>query len=295
VVSPELLQSVAGRLLVDGWTAEAVAALRADAVPVPVVLLKGPAVARWLYADAPHTRSYTDVDLLVAPADVDRAADVLRRRLGYRGGSPVRLALAADHATTLYRERDGATVDLHWKLHGMEHLPADAPVWPLLTADAEELVVAGRPVPVPGVVARTLHVALHVEPDDGPASQPSEDLRRAVERVDRATWAAAAAMARALDVDAEMGARLRLQPAGAQLADDLGLPARASTWFAVRQAGTLGTRGVQVLVAPGSVREKTRRVARGLFPPGADLASVVRALSTVPACVLAWTRLRRAR
>src|SRR5947208_2221494 len=83
-------------------------------------------------------------------------ADGLRRRLGYRGGSPVRLALAADHATTLRREADGATVDLHWKLHGMEHLPADAPVWALLTADAEELVVAGRPVPVPGVVARTL-------------------------------------------------------------------------------------------------------------------------------------------
>lgn len=292
MVSPALLRSVAGRLVVDSWTAEAVAALRAEAVPV--VLLKGPAVARWLYAEAPHTRPYTDVDLLVAPTEVDRAVGVLRR-LGYRGGERVRLALAADHATTLQREGDGATVDLHWKLHGMEHLPADAPVWALLTANVEELAVAGRPVAVLGVVARTLHVALHLEPDDGLASQPWEDLRRAVDRVDRTTWAAAAALARALDVDAEMGARLRLQPAGAALADDLGLPTRASTWFAIRQGGALGTRGVQVLMAPGSVREKARRVARGLFPPGADLLSVARALSTVPACVLAWRRLRRAR
>jgi hypothetical protein len=291
------LLSIGGRLMVDGWTAEAVAALRSDGVPA--ILLKGPAVARWLYPDEPWARTYTDVDLLVTPAHVDRAASVLRD-IGYGGGTPRRHALAVDHATTLRRETDGALVDLHWKLHGMEALPAVAPVWEAMSTDAEDLVVAGVPVAIPGVVARTLHVALHLEPEDPPGSAPWEDLRRAVESVDRPTWARAAAMARLLDVDGEMGARLRLQPAGAVLADELRLWRPPSRWFAVRAAmaeqhAPSASRRVGVLVAPGSLREKRRRATQALFPPGADLGSVARVVGTIPMSVLAWRRFRRAR
>ena len=47
-------------------TAEVVTALR-DA-EIESLLLKGPATVRWLYADDPSARLYTDVDLLVPPA-----------------------------------------------------------------------------------------------------------------------------------------------------------------------------------------------------------------------------------
>lgn len=43
-----------------------------------VVPLKGPALARWLYADEPALRPNSDVDLIVSPADTDRAQALLR-------------------------------------------------------------------------------------------------------------------------------------------------------------------------------------------------------------------------
>src|SRR5687768_16970288 len=67
-------------LLIDHWTAEVVS--RLHAIGVQPLLLKGPATARWLYADDPAARDYADIDLLVAP-DSYGATEAVLEGLGY--------------------------------------------------------------------------------------------------------------------------------------------------------------------------------------------------------------------
>ena len=68
-------------LRIDVATVEAVRAMREAGVRP--LLLKGPVIATWLYADDPARRPYRDVDLLVAVEQFDAARSVLGR-LGYR-------------------------------------------------------------------------------------------------------------------------------------------------------------------------------------------------------------------
>jgi hypothetical protein len=121
-VNSAALHGLAMRLRADRWLAEVVPALRAAGVDP--VLLKGPAIAQWLYAEYPLLRGYHDVDLLVAPHHLGRAEDVLRQ-LGF---TPPGLAAPGDvptHANAWFRARDGAEIDLHRCLHGMEVLPPE--------------------------------------------------------------------------------------------------------------------------------------------------------------------------
>ena len=53
-------------LALDAVTSDLVDAF--DAAGIDTVLLKGPATVRWLYADNPGRRLYSDIDLLVSPA-----------------------------------------------------------------------------------------------------------------------------------------------------------------------------------------------------------------------------------
>src|SRR3954463_13466769 len=104
---------------VDWCTAQAVKALRAEGVRP--LLLKGPAVARWLYAENPRRRPYVDVDLLVAP-DERAAAERALAALGYDRPARTWRAEEPPHAMEWARPSDGAVVDLHRTLHGCEHL-----------------------------------------------------------------------------------------------------------------------------------------------------------------------------
>src|SRR5436309_3618105 len=61
-------------LRVDQVTAEVVRAFRV--AEVPSILLKGPSIAGWLYADG-SPRSYIDSDLLVRPDRHSRAEKIL--------------------------------------------------------------------------------------------------------------------------------------------------------------------------------------------------------------------------
>src|SRR6266542_3466039 len=90
---------------------DVVAALRESGVRC--ILLRGPAIDRWLY-DERDPRPYEDIDLLTAESDVARAEDVLSH-LGVAEVGPEGV-LARDrppHASRRYRARDTATVDLH--------------------------------------------------------------------------------------------------------------------------------------------------------------------------------------
>lgn len=102
-------------LLLEAETRRIVAAF--SAAGYPFLLLKGSALAWWLYP-APGLRACNDIDLLVAPAHATQAHDALTG-LGY---GPAGLPLAGDLCsfeatlTPTDPERPRLEVDVHWAL-----------------------------------------------------------------------------------------------------------------------------------------------------------------------------------
>lgn len=265
---PDLLpvHSVAQqRVRVDWWTAQVVRAMRARGLHP--VLLKGPAVARWLYADDPLSRPYVDSDLMVCAAERAGAEAVLSE-LGFEQPAPSWLRDEPPHAKGWVRRSDGAQVDLHRTLHGCEHVPESA-VWDVVSNGTETIDVAGVDVEIPSVGVRALHLALHAIPEfGGLTSQPFIDLERALCVVDRRTWEGAARLAEGLGVDDEMGYRLGLVDRGRGLALELGLQTVAP--LRVRAE----TRALFHLRSLRGLRAKLRYVFQKLFPPPAYLSAV---------------------
>ena len=94
---------------------------------VPVLTLKGPALGEALYRD-PGLRPFTDLDLLIRPADVARALSLLSA-LGYRHldvGHSLPYELAWRHAASFLGgdHPDRLPIDLHW---GLLDYPGIAP------------------------------------------------------------------------------------------------------------------------------------------------------------------------
>jgi len=93
---------------------------------VPVIPLRGPALAELLYRD-PALRSFTDLDLLVHEGNLPRALSLLSG-LGYRhmeAGLPLSLELTWRHAASFVPEApEEIPIDLHW---GMVDYPGLAP------------------------------------------------------------------------------------------------------------------------------------------------------------------------
>jgi hypothetical protein len=112
----ERLAAAATNLALDSRTVEVVTAL--DAAGIPSILLKAPAIARWLYADG-ESRQYADIDLLVGPhqfADAERVlADLGFAESGLERAFPDE---RPRHAHAWTRARDGTAVDLHRTLAG---------------------------------------------------------------------------------------------------------------------------------------------------------------------------------
>ncbi len=82
---------------------------------VPVVVLKGPTFADRLYPH-PALRTFTDVDLLVKPCDVE-AADEIIRQLGYsHKDSQMKYAEGYGERGYLAVGPAGGAVELHWNL-----------------------------------------------------------------------------------------------------------------------------------------------------------------------------------
>ena len=116
---------------------------------VRAVPFKGPVLAAFAYGDL-NRRMFHDLDILIHPADRNRAADVLRE-LGYEfthdiddvgriQESPVfQRSLREYH---LERPADDVTVELRWAFEG-DHLPAVEAIW----GRRAEQTVAGESVP----------------------------------------------------------------------------------------------------------------------------------------------------
>lgn len=264
---PDDAMTVIGqRLRVDSWTVEAIDALRAQ--HIRVLLLKGPAIARWLYPNAPHARPYADADLLVA-SDRIRAAAAVLESLGYEMHGTPAAPVDEPHARHFYRRTDAAAVDLHRAIHCTEHVDAGL-VWNTLASRTQTLAVAGVNVEIPNAAVRALHLALHLGPYDGRESQQWRDLDRAVRVIDAATWSDAAQIARSLGIEADLGARLQRVPAARELVRALALPQdhdiepvlppRAAT-------GIVGLGSLMRLSTTCNRRSQLRYVQAKLFPP----------------------------
>jgi Uncharacterised nucleotidyltransferase len=309
----------AGNIAVDAVTAEVVNALRAEGIRS--LLLKGPAIVTWLYAegaephpgydDAEPVRSYDDVDLLVAPDDLDSCKQVLGR-LGFANRfAAFAPGEFAEHSTEWWRVGSPVAVDLHRTLQGVRASPNK--LSGELASGAEELMVGGTRVEVPSKAGRALVVALHAAYHGVREPKPLGDVRRAIHLVDPAVWVEAAQLAERLSATPAFAAGLMLVPEGASLADRLEVadavdteaallsqsPAPTAYGFA-RLAATPGLRGKMVFLAreliptPAFTRYVSPLARRGRM--GLTLAYLWRPVSLLLHAgpgVLAWLRARR--
>ncbi|MDX6666046.1 MAG: hypothetical protein QOG68_2252 [Solirubrobacteraceae bacterium] len=257
------LRAAAKRLRVDAATVEIVRGF--EGAGVESRLLKGPALATW-YADDP-ARSYMDCDLWVRPGDLNAAAAALTR-LGF---SPCVYDQDLpewweSHAQAWSRDTDGVVVDVHRKLQGLGVDGETA--WEVLSGPAERLPVAGELVPALALPARVLYVTLHAAHHGRGAAKAVSHVERAVSVVDDATWRDAAALAeRVAAVDA-FAAGVRLVPAGAALAERIGLQPVQSVKVALEASSPPPVAlGFEQLARAGGWWARIGIIVRKVVPP----------------------------
>jgi len=248
-------------LAIDAATAEAVVALRAAGVRS--ILLKGPSFDDLLY-DAHEPRPYSDIDLLVRSTDLPRAAEVLAG-LGYRERAEREPERIAAHASVWVRPSDRRYLDLHHTLGGVDR--SEAGHWDVLAEDTDTLSVSNTEVEILSEPARALHVALHAAVSEPDAEKPTIDLARAIERLPREIWEAAAVLATRLGADAAFETGLCRLPAGRKLAATLDLaPDRGVEEVLLASSAPYSAWTVERLANAKGVRAKLRILGPRLFP-----------------------------
>lgn len=263
------LTAAVGVLLVEA-AAPVVQRLR-DA-GVEVIVLKGPALARWLERD---DRLTTDLDLLVAPAAVATAEQVLTEH-GYR--SLVLNFETGDrphHARIWESSAGGVDVDLHWTLIGI--IAADA--WGPLRRHAIPFDLAGVQVLALDDAGQALNVALHAAQHGRDGASQLEDLAQVL-RSKPEVWDEAAELAAELDALAAFVTGLLLDPAGEAVCARLGLTYSPTVETELRSATELPhtALGVAWLTSAESRGQRLRFLVRKVVPP--------------PAVVRSWVSLR---
>ncbi len=203
---------------------------------VRCLLLKGPAVAVWLYDG--ETRWYRDIDLLVSKPQLGAAEGVLGG-LGFVRSEEPDALLLVDRHHYVWERADGVVLELHWTLVGTG--ASAAAVWRVLGEQSERIRICGVEVEVPSLPARTMHLALHAAQHGG-VGQPREDLERGIARLAYESWEQARDLAVRLDAMSAFAAGVRCSPAGDALASRLELPA-ASVYWSLRASGAPPTAG----------------------------------------------------
>ncbi|MBA3363019.1 MAG: nucleotidyltransferase family protein [Actinobacteria bacterium] len=257
----------------DRATAEVVLAWRRAGVRC--VLLKGPALTRWLYRED-EIRGYADIDLLVPVTEVEAAEEVLKG-LGFaRDGIETIEGDWPRYSRNWVRKGDSINIDLHQTMAGVGVPPVM--LWDALTEGLEQMTVAGVDVDVLAPPARALALALHTAKDGPRIAKARHDLGHAIDRLPPNLWIETVRFADRVGALGGLAAGLRLLvPSGVELADRLGLPAGAPLEIAIRSKGGAPalSLGIDWLVSSPGVRGKGRLVLRKIFPP----ASFVRAWS----------------
>jgi hypothetical protein len=254
----------ASGLRLDVATAEVLANF--ELAGVRALLLKGRSVQRWLYPDG-EPRPFVDCDLLIAPADLTAAEDVLCS-LGYSPDFDDRAMPPwwREHAAAWVRDADGVMVDLHRTLPGVG-VKAEV-TWAMLSAGTDAVIVAGRSAPSLSLPGRALHVALHAAQHGARSTRPLADLERAIAVADDELWRDAAALAAELDAIDAFTTGLRLTEAGARLATRLQFPQARSVDAQLRAASPPPVAlGFEQLARASGFRTRAEIVLRKLIPP----------------------------
>ncbi|CAM3978933.1 nucleotidyltransferase family protein [Smaragdicoccus niigatensis] len=218
-----LLRTTFQTLRLDAVAVEIIAILTANSIPV--VLVKGPATVHYLYADDPHTRSYRDIDLVVAPADFVSTQQCLAAHgCGLDRGDlhPAESAITLE--VPLTHERSGAAIDVHQGFHGVQDWNA---WWDMLSTTAVDFSIADALVRIPDAPATALIVALHNAVQTR-SSREDDDLERALNIFDHATWVEAVARADALGCRSAFVDGIARHKSGPDLLERLDLDVPAS-------------------------------------------------------------------
>jgi hypothetical protein len=258
----ETLRAAIFSFSVDQITAEVVSAL--DVAEIPSILMKGPAIATWLYSgDVP--RLYTDTDLLLRRVDWEKAKREMEA-LGFEDdlGPMAHPRMEAGDGYPWGRS-DGAGVDLHYTLFGIGADPEM--LWGAFSRDSVREVVGGIKVAMPSHAARLLHIALHAVQHGGEAQlKPIMDLEHALAKGSRDQWEEAGQLAVQLDAVDAFSSGLRLLPDGERLADEIGAVAQSSAKTELRLGQVPLAEGFrEVSEAPG-IGAKLKIILRELFP-----------------------------
>jgi hypothetical protein len=302
----ERLTAAATNLALDTRTVEVVSAL--EAAGIRTILLKGPAIARWLYAEG-ESRRYADIDLLVDPRQF-MDAERLLADLGFVESSLERAfpEERARHAHAWRRAGDATTVDLHRTIAGAEATPLT--VWKALDGRTERLAVGERDLEVLEPASRAFVVALHAAYHRLQGGRPLKDLERAVELLPPGVWAQAGELAAELDARPAFAQGLGRLPAGAAMLPGLGLsglvdrrparPAGHALWIAQLLRWLEAERGLaakatfmaRAVVPPAAlIRRRSALARRGRAGLVAAYAwRVLRVLRHIPSAVAGWRR-----
>jgi hypothetical protein len=260
--APELIATGIG-LAVEALAVEVVTAFeRSD---IASVLLKGPSVIRWLYPAATDRYS-VDVDLLVAPADLQRAEASLAE-LDFK---PVEPRRHDKHARSWVGPRAAVPVDLHNSLFGVG--VDDEAAWGALWGVTERLKIGGTGVSVLKPHGRALHLALHAAQETPDKAQALRDLGRGLDLLELGVWRQARVLAVQLDALPGLGAGLRLLPEGARVARELELPEYVTPEIALRAAGPPDlSLGLNRLIGMRGTAARVRYMASKTFPSRAAM------------------------
>lgn len=240
---------------------------------VASILLKGPAVIRWLYP-ATTDRYSVDIDLLVAPTQLARAEAALAE-LGFEPFEPRR---RDRHARSWVRSRAALPVDLHRSMFGVG--VDDEGAWGVLSGVTEQLEVNGASLSILQPQGRALHLALHAAQETPDKEKALRDLGRGIELLGLEVWQQACDLAVRLDALPGLGAGLRLLPAGEEVARELRLPELITPEIALRTTGAPDlSLGLNRLLGMDGMATRTRYVASRAFP--------------APAAMRAWSPLAR--
>lgn len=254
--------ATAVNLLNEGLSGELAGALRERRLRG--IVLKGPALRRWLYGGASERMSL-DIDLLVSWDDLEAVEGVLSatgwRYLGID-------AVGDDRSNCRIWERpdNGLILELHRTLAGIGASPTQT--WAVLSAHTEELAIGAARMEVLDVPARAMHVALHATQHGKELERTQEDLRRAAEQVPLSAWQGAADLAGELHAMPAFTTGLALVAEGRDLLGSLGLPVERSTEAALRAGGAPAmAEGLEWVLRQKGWRVKLSFVARNIAPP----------------------------